>query len=104
MIAYKLFRLRKDGSLGPLFINCRQKLYVGEVYDAESHPTKGYTVRPGWHCCHSQSAPHLSEKGRVWCKVKIFDYVSHVRPLSQGGVWFTANKMKIIEIICPSNT
>jgi hypothetical protein len=99
MIAYKLFTLRKDGSLGPLFINRRQRLQVGETYEAENHPTKGYVVRPGWHCCHSQYAPHLSEKGRVWCKVSISDWRKHVRPESQGGIWYTANRLKILSVL-----
>lgn len=99
MIAYKLFRQRKDGSLGPLFINCRQKLYVGETYEAESHPTKGYAVRPGWHCCKEMTAPHLSKVGRVWCKVSIKDYTKHIRPERQGGVWYTANSLKVLEVL-----
>jgi hypothetical protein len=99
MIGYKLFRLRKDGSLGPLFINCRQKLYAGETYEAELHETKGYKVRPGWHCCKEPNAPHLSKKGRVWAKVSITDYTKHIRPESQGGIWFTANRMKILKVL-----
>jgi hypothetical protein len=99
MIAYKLFRLRKDGTLGPLFINRRQKLVTGETYLAESHPTKGYALRPGWHCCKYPSAPHLSKVDRRWCEVSIKDYTKHIRPESQGGVWYTANQMKIIRIM-----
>ena len=41
MIAYKLFRKRKDGSYGPLFINRKQKVYPGVTYQAEEHRTKG---------------------------------------------------------------
>jgi hypothetical protein len=99
MIGYKLFRLRKDGSLGPLFINCRQRLEVGITYEAEEHLTKGFAFRPGWHICSEMNAPHLSKKGRVWAKVKFSDYTSHVRPESQGGLWYTANKMKIVEVV-----
>lgn len=99
MIAFKLFRQRKDGSLGPLFINRKQKLYVGETYNAECHVTKGYAVRPGWHCCKEQSAPHLSKKDRVWCKVRIKNYTKHIRPEAQGGIWFTADQLTIIEIL-----
>lgn len=99
MVAYKLFTQRRDGSLGPLFINRRQRLFVGETYIAENHPTKGFAIRPGWHCCHYKSAPHLSTKGRVWCKVEIEDFTSHYRPVSQGGLWFTANKLTITELL-----
>lgn len=99
MIGYKLFRLRKDGTLGPLFINRKQRITVGVTYKAEEHLTKGFAFRPGWHICSEKNAPHLSKEGRVWAKVSFSDYTSHVRPESQGGLWYTANKMKIVEIV-----
>ena len=98
MIGYKLFRLRKDGTLGPLFINRRQRLWVGETYVAEEHLTKGYAFRPGWHICSEMNAPHLSKKDRVWAKVQFSDYKKHKRPESQGGLWYTANIMKILKV------
>lgn len=98
MIGYKLFRIRKDGSLGPLFINRKQRLFVGEIYRAEAHRTKGFAFRPGWHLCSKKSAPHLSKVGRVWAKVEFSDYTKHIRPESQGGLWYTANTMKVIKI------
>ena len=97
MIAYKLFRKRKDGTYGPLFINRKQKLLTDVWYFAEDHKTKGYAHRPGWHACAEPLAPHLSKKDRVWCKVIINDLVRHQRPESQGGLWFTANVLKIVE-------
>lgn len=96
MIGFKLFRKRKDGSYGPLFINRRLKLHVGVWYEAELHPTKGYAVRPGWHLCDQPVAPHLSEKDRVWCIVEYEDSTAHQRPASQGGLWHTAKRLKII--------
>lgn len=99
VIGYKLFRQRKDGSLGPLFINRKQKLYVGETYIAEAHRTKGFAYRPGWHICSEKNAPHLSKENRVWVKVEFSDYEEHQRPESQGGLWFTAKHMKILEIL-----
>jgi hypothetical protein len=97
MIAYKLFRVRKDGSLGPLFINRRQRIPVGRVLRAESHPTKGYAYRPGWHCCGTPSAPHLKlSPDRRWFRVWIDRYSEHLRPESQGGRWYTARKMLVI--------
>lgn len=80
MIGWKLFRLRKDGSLGPLFINRRQRLHPGPWYMAEEHQTKGFAFRPGWHVCSRHSAPHLSKVGRVWCRVEIKGYTNHQRP------------------------
>jgi hypothetical protein len=97
MIAYKLFRKRKDGTYGPLFINRKQKIHIGVSYDAESHPTAGYAYRPGWHCCSTPNAPHLSKKDRVWCKVRISDYTEHKRPENQGGLWYTANKLTVLK-------
>lgn len=96
MLGYKLFRERRDGSLGPLFINRRQKIQRGVWYKAESHPTPGYALRPGWHVCAKPEAPHLSKRGRRWFVVEIKDYVPHVRPESQGGLWYTAKRMRVV--------
>jgi hypothetical protein len=96
MIAYKLFRKRKDGTYGPLFINRKQRINAGEWLQAECHPTKGYAYRPGWHCCAEPLAPHLSKKNRVWCKVMITQYTEHQRPESQGGLWYTADRLKVL--------
>ena len=68
--------------------------------DAELHPTKGYAVRKGWHCTTAPVAPHLSPKGRVWVEVEVADFELYERPLSQGGVWVLAQKMKINQILC----
>lgn len=99
-IGYKLFRKRKDGSYGPLFINKRQKLYIGIVYQAEEHNTKGFAFRPGWHICSKQDAPHLRQGGdRVWCKVEFTPLSEIIRPANQGGIWYLGSTMKIIEEI-----
>tara|TARA_Y100000310_G_scaffold186813_1_gene186937 strand:- start:430 stop:642 length:213 start_codon:yes stop_codon:yes gene_type:complete len=42
MFGYKLFRVRKDGTLGSLFINKKERLPIGKWIKAESYPTKGY--------------------------------------------------------------
>lgn len=97
MIGYKLFRERKDGTLGPLFINRKQKLEVGVIYSAEEHRTKGFAFRPGWHICKEPKAPHLSTKGRVWYKVSFKRAETLKRPESQGGVWYLGSSMKILE-------
>lgn len=95
-IGWKLFRVRKNGTLGPLFINARQVVPIGEWLEAEEHPTKGFAFRPGWHVTHSPAAPHLSMKGRAWYMVEFLDFEVHDRPLSQGGRWYTANQMRVI--------
>jgi len=98
VFGYKLLRRRRDGSLGPLFINRSQRLEVGETYQAESHPTKGYAFRPGWHICARKLAPHLSKKGRVWARVRFDGYTRHARPASQGGLWYVADTMTIVKL------
>ena len=97
MIAYKLFRERKDGTLGPLFINAKMRVPIGQWLPAEDHPTKGYAHRPGWHATLQPIAPHLSTKGRVWVEVEIEDYRKFDRPQSQGGTWVLAKRMKVIQ-------
>lgn len=99
MIGYKLFRRRNDGTLGPLFINRKQVLEPGIWYSAEDHLTKGYAHRPGWHVMSKKSAPHLSKKGRVWARVEISSFEQFRRPMSQGGLWYLAKSMRILEII-----
>lgn len=101
VIAYKLMRQRKDGSLGPLFINRGLRLHVGELYPAEDHPTKGYAHRPGWHAAQSvDHAPHLKLKeDRVWVKVWLDDVETVERPASQGGHWYLAGLMRPLEVL-----
>lgn len=98
MIAYKLMRKRKDGTLGSLFINCKQRYEIGRLYESESHPTSGYKYRPGFHCCSTPVAPHLSKKGRVWVVVDIPPTSEKIsRPAHQGGVWYLAEAMFLLE-------
>lgn len=99
MKAYKLIRKLKDGSLSPLFINKKSRIPIGKWLDAESHPTKGFAYRKGWHCCLKPHAPHLSLKDRVWVEVEIDDYEYYQRPESQGGTWVLAQKMKITRVL-----
>lgn len=99
MKAYKLVRLMRDGSLSSLFIGQRNRLPIGEWMDAECIPTKGFSVRPGWHCTKDSIAPHLSTKGRVWVCVEIDDYIEFHRPKNQGGLWYIANRMKILGFV-----
>jgi len=93
---WKLFRVRRDGSLGSLFINRRARIPLDCWLPAESHPTKGYKHRPYWHCLAEPHAPHLTEKGRQWFQVALKDVVVMERPEAQGGVWYLAESLKII--------
>jgi hypothetical protein len=97
--AWKLFRLKKDGSITPLFIGKTQSLPIGEWMEAEDIPTKGFAHRPGWHATLKPLAPHLKEdaKGskRIWLEVVIEDFSTFNRPQSQGGTWVLAKRMMI---------
>jgi hypothetical protein len=98
MIGYKLFRVRRDGTLGSLFIHRSAVLPIGKRLTAKSYPTKGFAVRPGFHICALPNAPHLSPKGRKWYVVEFSGNVrSHERPQSQGGLWYTATYMTIVK-------
>lgn len=99
MIAYKLLRVRADGTLGPLFINRRQRIPLGVRLPAEDVPTPGYAHRPGWHACAEPRAPHLSTRGRAWFRVEIEDVTTHDRPERQGGRWYTARRMTVLEAV-----
>jgi hypothetical protein len=95
-IGYKLFRVRKDGTIGPLFINARLRVPVGEWMPAEDHPTKGFAHRPGWHAAATPHAPHLSPRGRAWFRVALRGVRRYARPESQGGTWLLADELMVI--------
>ncbi len=100
MIGYKLFKKRKNGTLGSLFIEARAVRPMGEWLDAEdTHQKDGFAYRPFWHCCYQPLAPHLSMRGRVWCKVEMEGVTRMERPESQGGAWCLVERIKIIEEI-----
>ena len=99
---WKLFKLRRNGTLGPLFINARQVVPVGEWLEAEDHPTKGFAHRPGWHACFQPVAPHLSENPksgprRVWARCEAEGLTTYDRPESQGGAWVLARRLRVLE-------
>lgn len=97
MIAYKLFRRLKSGEITSLFINKKRRLPMNEWMEAEIFPTKGFALRPFWHCTSTPNAPHLSMKNRVWLKVEMRDFEEYQRPENQGGMWYLAKKIKIVE-------
>ena len=97
-IGYKLFEMRNDGKLFPLFIGKKKETIVNEWIPAEiimDH--KGFAHRPGWHLGATMpSAPWLmgadgtykSQRGkrfkRVWCEVEYatdIDYTGVVEKL-----------------------
>ena len=96
MLAFKLFRLKANGSITSLFCNKSRELPIGEWMGAEIHPTKDLKVRPFWHCTTQPFAPHLTERGRVWMIIEMDGYVEMIRPKSQGEKWYLASNIKII--------
>mgnify|MGYP003520307470 CR=1 FL=1 len=95
---YKLFEMRDDGKLFPLFIGKTKETVINEWISAEiimDH--KGFAHRPGWHIGATMpSAPWLmgadgtykSQRGkrfkRVWCEVEYaadVDYTGVVETL-----------------------
>lgn len=104
MIVYKLFKLRKDGTLGPLFINASMRVPIGLWLPAEDHPTKGFAHRPGWHATLKPFAPHLKDgpdSGRVWCLCEAEGVTLYDRPESQGGTWVLAQRIRVLEVLGP---
>lgn len=96
MKAFKLFKVRKDGSIGPLFINATQRVVIGQWLPAEAHKRNGFAFRPGWHATSKPIAPHLSERGRQWFVVELEDVQKVRRPAAQGGTWYLAGRLRVI--------
>lgn len=95
-LAYKLVSKKRDRSLGSLFINRKARFPFNQWLEAECFPTKGFAVRPGFHCTLVPVAPHLSTEGRVWIEVLVEDFRYFDRPESQGGTWVLANRMMVL--------
>jgi hypothetical protein len=99
--AYKLLRVRPDGSLGSLFFARKARLPTGKWLPAQNLHQKGFAYRPGWHACPWPVAPHLKMKlatgeTRAWFLVHLRQVTVHERDESQGGTWYTARQLKII--------
>jgi hypothetical protein len=100
LVAYKLMRRRKDGSLGPLYINRSQRIPMGRWLRAQTHPTNGFAIRHGWHACLTPEAPHLVvNEERVWAKVEVRGFHYFQRPIREGGTWVLAKQMRVLELI-----
>jgi len=71
-------------------------LPYNEWLQAEPFPTKGYKFRPYWHCTPKPIAPHLTIKNRIWKEVIMDDYHEFQKPEHQGGLWYLAERIKIL--------
>lgn len=96
LTAFKLLKQRKDGTLGPLFINRKARIPIGVELFAEDHPTPGFAHRPGWHCVPEPHAVHLSERGRVWVEVEIKDFTIVEW---RRNTWFIAKRMRVRKLL-----
>ena len=98
----KLFKQRKDGTLGPLYIGSKQRIDSkgGEwlPFD-EKLSKKGFGERPGWHA-PTKEAPHIKAdaKGqdRVVRDVALRNWTMFPRPASQGSEWYLAGEMMVL--------
>lgn len=91
---YKLFEMDEQGNLYALFIDKNTIMPIDEWLKAGIFPTKGFSMRPGYHIGEIPSAPWLmSADGtyksqrrkywkRVWAEVEYVvehDYTEHVQ-------------------------
>lgn len=104
-IGWKIFRQRKDGTLGPLFIDATQRVPMGVPVAARDDVSrKGFAKRIGWHAAFTPEAPHLMTKAgtlatdRVWCRVALQNCRKYDRPESQGGSWVLAQTMTVLSV------
>jgi hypothetical protein len=102
VIAYKLLRVRSDGTLGTLFINRQQVIPFNQWLQAGEYKTKGYALRPGWHATLKPEAPHLkmqlaNGEVRQWYMVELINERVYNRPESQGGTWVLGSAMRVMK-------
>ena len=95
-LAFKLFCVKK-GEIHSLFINKKESLPIGKWIPAKMFVTPGFSPRYGWHALSLPIAPHLSKKRRAWFLIEVSGVSKHTRPLSQGGLWYTADRIRILE-------
>jgi hypothetical protein len=98
MTVYKLMKQRKDGTLGPLFINSSQCIPLGSWLKAESHQTKGFAYRPGFHCTLTPKSHIMEKPGRVWVRVRVKNYKLINKPNSTDQ-WVLAQQMIVDEVL-----
>jgi len=104
ILAYKLVRVRVDGSFGSLFVDKSRVLPAGKWIKADLRIPPRRRIaggrvlvyRPGWHAVNSPRIPHLTGRGRAVVMVFLRGGVREwKRPGAQGGTWFTARQMLI---------
>ena len=91
MQAYKLFRKRKNGTLGPLFISKTQVIEPNVWLPAKAYRTKRFAFRPGWHCCSKCDAPISRWKGGCGVSLKSKAWKRLSDPLPKAGYGILPN-------------
>jgi hypothetical protein len=74
---YKLFEMDQNENLFALFIGKNKTFQIGQWLKAEILPTKGFSIRPGFHSGEIPSAPWLmsangcykSQRSKYWKRV-----------------------------------
>ena len=103
MIAYKVLRRRKSGTLGSLYINKGAVLPVGEWLDAELHVTKGYQPQIGW-TAYCNAVPPISMKGRELWEVDLGGNAkTEWSSYTASWMFVVSPRMKILRPVCISH-
>jgi hypothetical protein len=94
--------VRRDGTLGSLFVDRKSTIPVGRWLYAKLKPTPGLKPRKGFHSLLKPVEPHLktdlkSGERRRWFVCQALDYETIVRPEAQGGTWVVSERLKILE-------
>lgn len=105
MQAYKLFKIKKDGKLYPLYIYTNRALPMNSWLTAEegertpSGKVKSklgeLAYRPGFHCCQYPLADHIGKRmsdgnlcqaaDTVWCEVEMISDVDYTEEAKNKG-------------------
>lgn len=103
--AYKLFNLRKDGTLHPLYVDKETIMPLHEWLKATPGPQMengkvhsklgGLAFRPGFHCTSIPLADHIGKKmnngklcqasNTVWCEVEMLAMYDYTTLAQQNG-------------------
>lgn len=94
--AYKLFRKRADGTLGPLCVNRGLVIPKGVWLRCEFDcDPRNASYRPGWHARPRPFSDHVQTlPNRVWCLVYLDDAEKVFK--SKYEWWHVAKWMKVI--------
>ena len=107
MKAYKMVRIRKDATLGPMFVGCEEVFPVGSWITAHTNYKrkldKVYSklgwlkFRPGFHFAELPYAPHIGIKDKdgvikwmhddtVWVECEVSDEIDYTLEARQNGL------------------